>query len=337
MTQSEIVSLNKDQQLTQQWAEAFALWLASLGADTTRRSYSDSWKDFLSFTSKSPWRVGRSDVARWAEDIRARGLSACTKNLKLSAVSSFYAYVCTEYTFVNSEGFELPLHGFNPAAGKTLRAKVSPYGKAEALTTAEVQALLSKIPRDTLLGLRDYALILAYLYTGRRNTEMRKLKWGSIERVGDAYWYTWSGKGKHNQRYEMPLPVYEAITTFLKAAGMMTAIQPGSSIFVAVASSNGKPDQPISMREVGRIVKKYAALAGLDAEEIHVHTLRHTAAMLRRHVGDDIEHVSAFLGHSNVATTGIYLDRVEGKPDESWKQVEELLWSRKNVCLESEA
>jgi integrase/recombinase XerD len=327
MTQTELANLNPEQHLTQMWAEAFELWLASLAADTTRRAYRDSWKEFLTLTSKAPWRIGRADVARWVEDIRGRGLSGCTRNLSLSAVSSFYTYVCTEYTTVNSEGIERPLHTFNPAGGKSLRAKVNPYGKAEALTTGEVQALLAAIPRSTLLGLRDYALILAYLYTGRRNTEMRKLKWGSIERVGNAYWYTWSGKGKHNQRYEMPLPVYQAITTFLKAAGMMTTIQPDGYIFVAVASANGKPGQPISMREVGRIVKKYAAAAGLDAEEIHVHSLRHTAAMLRRHVGDDIEHVSAFLGHSNVATTGIYLDRVEGKPDESWAKVNALIGS----------
>jgi integrase/recombinase XerD len=322
VNEKDLAKLNPEQQLTQLWGEAFDLWLANL-TDSTRRSYRESWKDFMICVNKMPWKIGRSDVARWAEAIRERGLSACTKNLKLSAISSFFKYVCTEYTVVNADGNEVPLHSFNPAGGKSLREKVNPYGKADSLSPAEVQALLSVIPRDSVLGLRDFAMILAYLYTGRRNSEIRKLRWGSIEQVGDRYWYVWSGKGKNDQRYEMPCPVYEAIV--LRAASMLETIKANDFIFVAVASPNSKPGQPLSMREVGRMLKKYAKAAGLDDEEIHVHTLRHTAAMLRRQVGDRLEQVSAFLGHSNIATTQIYLDRVAGKPDQSWEMVKNLI------------
>lgn len=324
MNQTDLVVPSKDQILTQHWAEAFELWLAHL-TESTQRAYKSSWKEFLAFIDKAPWRIGKSDVSRWADELRRQGLSGPTRNQRLAALSSFYTYVCTEYTTVNADDLEVPLHNFNPAAGKSLRSKVNPYGKVSSISADEVQALLAQIPRNTVQGLRDYAMFVAYIYTGRRNSEIRKLRWGNIQRVGNCFWYVWSGKGKVDQRYEMPPPVYEAIVTFLTAAGKLNTIKADDLIFVPVASPNFRPGKPISMREVGRILKKYAAAAGLDDEEIHVHTLRHTAAMLRRQVGDDLQQVQGLLGHTHINTTQIYLDKVEGKPDESWRKIENLI------------
>lgn len=309
---------------TQMWAEAFEFWLAS-HSENTQRAYRMSWEDFLVYSNKMPWQIGRSDVAAFKEELSRRGLSPASKNQRLAALSSFFKYVCTEYTLVDDAGVEVPLHKINPAAGKSLRSKVELYGKANALTIDQVQALRSQIPRDTVLGLRDYAMITAYLYTARRNTEIRRLRWGDIEKNGETIWYVWSGKRKTDQRCEMPRPVYDAIITFLSAAGMLETIQADDYIFVTVASGNRKEGQPLCMREVGRMLKKYLRLAGLDAEEIHVHTLRHTAAMLRRWAGESIEDISALLGHSTIATTQIYLDKVEGKPDTGWSKVSTLL------------
>lgn len=325
MNQTDLVQIQtKEGELTQLWAEAFELWMGSLGADATRRSYRASWRDFLGFTNKVPWRIGRSDVARWGSDIMQRGLSPCTLNLKLAAISSFYTYVCTEFTIVSDDGLEVPLHHHNPAAGRSLRAKINPYGKAEALTTEEVIALLSAVPRHTAVGLRDFAMLMAYLFTARRNAEIRNLRWGEIERAGGRYWYTWSGKGKVGQRHELPEPVYLAIVDFLQAAGRRETIRPEEFIFIALAPS-AKGGKPISSRQMGRILKKHAGTAGLDQDAIHVHTLRHTAAMLRRAAGDDIQQVSALLSHSSLAITQIYLDRVEGKADASWAKVYSML------------
>ena len=55
------------------------------------------------------------------------------------------------------------------------------------------------------------------------------------------------------------------------------------------------------------------------------HDLRNTAAKLRRNNGASIEDVSAFLGHRNIATTAIYLARMEGEDDNGWQQVADVL------------
>lgn len=321
---------------TRTWLEAFDLWMGSLRSDNTRRAYRKAWDDFMAFTGKNPWVVGKADVVRWVEDLRARGLSDCTRQQRVAAISSFYTYAMDEFTVYLADGREMALHGQNPAAGKSLRPKVSPYGKAHYLNQEEARALLRAIRRTNVQGLRDYALFLTYLFTGRRNSEVRLLRWGDFELSGGRAWYRWSGKGKTDQRFELPAPAWEAIKAYLKAAGRLEGMEDGDAIFTALSNratrlptvnaETFRPErQALSMREVGRLLKRYCRRAGLDSKRIHVHTLRHTAAMLRHEAGDDVEKICSFLAHSSLAITQIYLHRVEGQKDESWAKVETLL------------
>lgn len=302
------------------WGEAFEAWLTRLNADTTRRAYKSAWRVFLAFVDKAPWQVGKADVVRWVNDMESHGYAQCTIHLRLSAISSFYEFARNDFTTTGADGAESPLINRNPAAARTLRKKISPYGKASPLTTAQAKTLLGSIDRANAQGARDYALILAFLLTGRRNSELRKLQWKNIEYEGKTVWYVWSGKGKTDQKYEMPRPVWEAILEWLRLVGRLEHMQRDDYIFTATNRIT-----PLSMREIGRMLKKYAARCGLDAEEIHVHTLRHTAAMLRREAGDDILDISEFLGHSSVATTQIYLHRIGGRKDKSSGRVGGLL------------
>jgi integrase len=56
-----------------------------------------------------------------------------------------------------------------------------------------------------------------------------------------------------------------------------------------------------------------------------IHVLRHTAAKLRRDAGQSIEDVSAFLDHSSLAVTTVYLRRLESQADTTWEQVAEAI------------
>ena len=330
------------------WAEAFELWLDSRRSENTRRAYRGSWAAFLAFADKLPWEIHKADVARWMDELRKQGLSKSTLQVRVAAISSFYLYARDEYEVVNLDGTISPLHDSNPAAAKSLRVKVNPYGKARYLSTMEARALLRAIPRNTVQGLRDYALFLFYLATGRRNSEVRTLKWEAFEGAGDGerqfgerqagerVWYRWSGKGKSDKRYECPLPVWQAIHAYLKAAGRLEGIRSDEFIFTALSDHaarlpnvNGETWRPgltpLSMREVARLLKRYARLGGLDPGKIKVHTLRHTAAMLRKESGASLEEICQFLCHSSLAVTQIYLHEVEGKKDTCWSRVEALL------------
>jgi site-specific recombinase XerD len=318
------------------WTEAFALWLDSRRSANTRRAYERAWREFLNFSSKNPWEIVKTDVSLWVDALHRQGLSKCTVAQYVAAISSFYVYARDDYEVRLPDGRAVPLHDANPAASKSLRPAVKAYGKATYLASDEARALLQAIKRTTVQGLRDYALFLTYLATGRRNSEVRNLKWGDFQDSGGRLYYRWSGKGKEDQRFEMPLRVWQAIEAWLKAAGRLSTMQDGDYIFTAISELAGRLPtvqaeswdpfaQPLSMRQVGALLKKYARKAGLDPKKIHVHTLRHTAAMLRKEAGDDVEKICAFLGHSGIAVTQIYLHTVEGQKDTSWSTVEALL------------
>lgn len=321
------------------WAQAFELWIESQRSDNTRRAYRNAWDALLTFTGHMPWELSRTDLARWCDYQRSVGLSPATVHQRLAAISSFYTYASQVYTRQGINGQEQPLAMINPAAA-IQRPRLPAFQQARYLTIPEARALLGGIPRYTLQGKRDYALYLAYLVTGRRNSEIRTLRWSDIElnrtdSLGvERVYYRWEGKGQV-RRDECPLPVWEAIRSYLEAAGKLGRMRRGDYIFTPILDRaahlpNIRPgdlaeNRPLSMRAVGQLLKKYARRAGLEAGRVHVHTLRHTAAMLRRQAGDDIEQISAFLGHSSLAVTQVYLHTLEGQRDTSWEKVSALL------------
>lgn len=65
--------------------------------------------------------------------------------------------------------------------------------------------------------------------------------------------------------------------------------------------------------------RRYLVAAGLAPTGLHI--LRHTAAKLRRDAGESVEAVSAFLDHSSLAVTTVFLRRLEGVEDRSWASV----------------
>jgi integrase len=310
------------------WSDAFALWLESKSPNT-RRAYEKAWEELMDFTGKMPWMMSSADIETFVSHMRQE-YSKSTIQQRLAAVSSFFSYAGQNYLdFV--DGREVPLHHYNPAKA-VRRPKVNAYGKAHPLNLDEVRAFLAAIDRETVQGKRDYALMLAYIATGRRNTEICNLTWGQIEQSDHRIWYRWEGKACTSGRYELPATVFHAICDFLTSTSRLQDIHPDDYIFTALSNhadrlpgAHHDPSRPLSGRYVRDLVKKYARLAGLDPERVRVHDLRHTAAMLRLEAGDSIDDISSFLGHSSLRTTSIYLHRVGGRRDNSWGLVQDML------------
>ena len=91
---------------------------------------------------------------------------------------------------------------------------------------------------------------------------------------------------------------------------------PGESLWPSPAATNGEGLRSATF--YGRF-RRYPAKDGLPAAGLHI--LRHTAAKLRRDAGASVEAVSAFLDHSSLAVTTVYLRRLEGEADRTWPDV----------------
>jgi site-specific recombinase XerD len=311
------------------WRKAIELWLASRHSASTRRAYAAALEDILASTGKGPMEIRRADVLDWVNRMRKRGLADSTIKARISGVSSFYRFCMREYTLESGDGSEIGLAKYNPADGESIRPKVELYGKgtyldveeAKALITTVIGGLSSKNPRTRVRCLRNYALFIGYMLTGRRNSEWRCVRWKDFEFHKGRCILRWAGKGKKDQRLEVPEVVWQAIKSYLQSAGEFP-LQGDQYIFVRLG---GDRTRPLAAEYVRDLLKRYAKKALLDPGRIRVHTLRHTAAYLMQEAGDGLQEISRFLGHSNISVTQVYLHKFEGPHTSNYGRVADLL------------
>ena len=177
-----------------------------------------------------------------------------------------------------------------------------------------MRQLFAVIP-DTVKGRRDFAIVLTLVLTGRRRSEIINLTAGDVSFDESAVFYRYLGKGGVRGRRELPRPALVAIQRSLADVGKdLSSMQPSESLWQAGAGPSG-----VSASTFYNRFRGYLRLAGLPPSGLHV--LRHTAAKLRRDVGESVESVSQFLDHSSLAVTTTYLRRLEGERDAAWQGV----------------
>jgi integrase len=173
---------------------------------------------------------------------------------------------------------------------------------------------LAVVP-DTVAGRRDRALLLVFVLTGRRRSEVINLTADDISVEGDTAFYSYRGKGGKRGRRELPRPAYEALCATLADAGLSLAdMEPSAALWQAGTGVRGITGSTFCAR-----FRRYLRAAGLAPTGLHI--LRHTAAKLRRDDGASIEAVSSFLDHSSLGVTSVYLRRLEGEADRTWPDV----------------
>jgi site-specific recombinase XerD len=84
-------------------------------------------------------------------------------------------------------------------------------------------------------------------------------------------------------------------------------------------------NRPISQQEANRCLRQYAKRAGLEADRLHIHALRHTASQLYKIGGTPLEERSRMLHHKSFETTRIYDHKVSGQLKVGWQNVASLL------------
>ena len=277
------------------------------GSNRTPDSYYRTLRHFFGSLHKSPDQVTSRDVFSFAHGIGLSGRepSAVTVGARLSCISSFFKFL-----------IRMDVVRANPC-DPVERPKPRP-GAPSGLSASQMQRLLQVIP-DTVKGRRDLAIVLTLVLTGRRRSEVINLTAGDIAFDDSAAFYRYLGKGGVRGRRELPAPALSAIRRSLSDIGKdLSSMQPSESLWQAGAGLNGVSSATFYNRFRG-----YLAKAGLPPSGVHV--LRHTAAKLRRDVGESVESVSQFLDHSSLAVTTTYLRRLEGERDTAWHGVANIL------------
>ena len=167
---------------------------------------------FFDRVGKHPGEVSPIDVREWIGDLEARELAAATVYAMASKVSSWYRWAMKDEQLA-----EVIQH--NPV---TLARPKAPkaYKDAQALRDDSILALLDSVPRDTLTGKRDYAMLMFYLLTAHRRSEVCRLTWGNLERNGSLT-VRFLVKGGDYTSEEVSLACWDALTDYLQASGRL--------------------------------------------------------------------------------------------------------------------
>jgi site-specific recombinase XerD len=294
------------------WQRAFYAFLAEKeqrsGSYRTVEGYSRMLQDFFGRSGKQPNNVTSQDIFVYAHSpgLSGKQPSAITIGARIACISSFFRFL-----------IRMDIVQSNPC-DKLQRPQTSP-STPRGLSGDQVHQLLKVVP-DSSLGLRDRAIILTLVLTGRRRAEVIGMKAGNLFLDGDRAFYTYRGKGGKQGHRELPQPALNAIRASLGAFGKDLATMPADESLWPSLSHRSKG---ITSGTFYGNLQKYFRKAGITPSGVHI--FRHTAAKLRRDAGETVEDISRFLDHSVLAVTTVYLRRLEGEQDKSWAKVAEAI------------
>ncbi|CAH2900052.1 MAG: Integrase/recombinase, RitC [uncultured Paraburkholderia sp.] len=267
----------------------------------TIASYRDTFRLLLKFAqmklSKPPSTLSLDDldapfISAFLADLEtARGASVWTRNLRLTAIRSFFRFL----------SFEEPAYGALIQRVLAIPSKRHDKRQVQFLERPEIDAILAAPDRTTWLGRRDHALLLLAVQTGLRLSELINLDRDSVH-LGIGANVRCIGKG----RKERCTPLTSYVQSVLKAWLREPARRNAKALFPNVRGGR------LSADSVQTLVAKHTRSAGerypsLTSKRVSPHVLRHSAAMELLQAGVDSSVIALWLGHESIETTQTYL------------------------------
>ncbi len=268
----------------------------------TISSYRDTFRQFLKFIQKrlhkQPSRLSFEEIdapliVAFLDDLEKRqGISIRSRNLRLTAIHSFFRYAA----------FEAPANSAQIQRVLAIPSKRFTRTLVPFLTRPEVDALLVAPDQRTWSGRRDHAFLLVAVQTGLRLSEMTGLKREDLILCAGAHVRV-IGKGRKERCTPIAKPTLAVLNAWLRER------QRGDGQ-VLFPSAKG---ERLSVHGVQYLLNKHRLTASrscpsLQQKRVTVHRLRHTMAMDLLQSGVERSVIALWLGHESVETTQIYLD-----------------------------
>jgi len=239
----------------------------------TIASYRDTFRLLFSFAQvrphKPPSELALEDldgpfICAFLDELEAnRSASARTRNLRLTAIRSFFRFA----------SFEEPAYSAHIQRVLAIPSKRHDKRQVHFLTRPEIEAILAFPDRTTWLGRRDYTLLLLAVQTGLRLTELVDLDKDAISLGGGTHMRC-LGKG----RKERSTPLTKLARVALQACLKEPERHGAAALFPNMHGGRLSPDS------VQSLLSKYVALAkaqcsSLKSKRVSPHVLRDSTAM----------------------------------------------------------
>ena len=265
-------------------------------------SYRDTFRLLLRFAQvrigKSPSELAFEQIdapliAAFLDDLeKSRCIGARSRNLRLTAIRSFFRYAA----------FEAPARSAQIQRVLAIPSQRFTRAQIGFLTRAEVQTLLAAPDQHTWSGRRDHALLLVAVQTGLRLSELTGAQRNAVI-LGTGAHIRVLGKG----RKERATPLTKQTAAVLRA--WLREIPDGDdAILFPSARGDRMSGDGVQYLLAKHIVTACKTCPSLLRKRVTPHVLRHTTAMELLQAGVDRAVIALWLGHESVETTQIYLD-----------------------------
>lgn len=267
----------------------------------TIASYRDTFRMLFTFAQerlrKAPSALTLAEldapfIGAFLTDLETkRGVGVTTRNLRLTAIRSFFRFV----------SFEEPAHSALIERVLAIPGKRHDKRQVDFLTRPEIEAILAAPDQTTWLGRRDHTLLLLAVQTGLRLSELIGLDRDAVQ-LGVGAHVRCVGKG----RKERCTPLTRHARTALRSWLNEPTRHGANAMFPNIHGGR------LSADSVQSLLAKYVRVAtetcpSLAHKRVSPHVLRHSAAMELLQAGVDTSVIALWLGHESLETTQAYL------------------------------
>lgn len=269
-----------DERLIDRFLDAF--WAERGAAPATLDAYRQDLRQFLDAVPAGVDSIDKSQVLTFLAGRMRSGASTTSIVRQLSCLRQFFAWALRE-----------SMVSHNPMLD--IDGPRRPQSLPGTLTADQVEALLTVPDTETLLGLRDRAILETLYATGMRVSELAELRLGRLN-IGQGVIRV-LGKGGRERLVPLGEAALDALQQWLRVRPQLRPQD--ETVFVS------RSGRPLSRQAVWQRIRDLARRAGIS-EPVYPHRLRHSFATHLLDNGADLRVVQMLLGHADLATTQIY-------------------------------
>jgi integrase/recombinase XerD len=267
---------------------------ANIRNRNTRPAYARAVKQFFDWTDKRRLELHEIEAITVAAYIEQLGTSLSKPTVKqhLAAIRRLFDYLTTG-----------GIRDVNPASAVRGPKYVVRRGKTSVLSADEARKLLDSIESNTLIGLRDRALIGTMVYSFARVGATVGMRVGDYFQHRKRWWLRLHEKG--GKRHEVPCHASLGVhlDDWIKATGI--AAEKKRPLFRSVHKGDKLTSNAMSRFDIFQMIKRRAKEAGLPYSTC-CHTFRATGITTYLLNGGTLEHAQTIANHESPRTTKLY-------------------------------
>lgn len=265
-------------------------------AANTISSYERDLEDYLAALAargSGPLEADISALRGYLQNLSEAGLKASTIQRRLSALRQFHGFLYTEGHRADDPTVTLS----GPRKAQSLPKVLGIDDVDRLFAAAQAGIAEAKTPVARRASLRLSALVEMLYATGLRVSELLALPAASIARNRDHL--VVRGKGGKERIVLVTETAKEAVFRYREVMGE----EKGASRYLFPAEGEAGH---LARQVFARDLKHLAGRAGLAAEKLSPHVMRHAFATHLLQNGADLRIVQQLLGHADISTTQIY-------------------------------